>query len=300
MFEDLGLEPFSVDELTDRIFEKYGPHLEYVNRVGPRFKKMRHEDEHYADVDLSLHDKRNMLIPLSLTLNRSIDPLRCDMIGGDDRPVNIMKSAIMNAMEYAELKPVAEDIVRYLNTPRGVWMDAITRVDEKYEIETTNEIMGYAVTRYPYDATMLTTGRKDSKTRFLNSMRTEWENGVKSKETMLIESVKRLGRLPRALSELEELEYRKFMEDGMRKAINKGRLEGPLPIYTSQALTMMTNKGWGFRFKGFGNAKPFLESLGKKALTAGMKVQKVDEGLRPGIEDYRTYSAIELADEYSI
>lgn len=261
MLEELGLIPFSAEEIAERILAKYGVDLKYIEGMKSAFEKMDKTDKNYPNLDISLHDSREAVLPLSIAAQGYLSPLRCDMIGGDDRPVGITGNAIKSALESKDFKEIAKDIVRFVNAPQSAWAEAVGQVGKLHQIEPTERTIGYVIFDYNYDSSMLVTGKKSDKFDFLMSMREDWSNAVRSESNMLAEQVKNGSKMIMALNSLEDLEYRMLMERKFNDAMKTVKLDGPLPIYANQAVTVIDNKGWGFRFRGFGPAKYFMEAL---------------------------------------
>ncbi len=297
MFEELGLRPFSMKELTAKILEKYQDDLQYVKEARPKFLEMERTDPQYADADLSIHDKQESLSPLYVAAKGFINPVRCDIIGGDDRPVGITKKAIKNALTYPQFRSTAEDIVRLLNTSSETWKESVAEVGKQFHLGEPFESqknIGYPVTVYSYNGCIVAEG-EDNREKFLESLQAEWKAAVNSKIDMLYFNLKASDRILGALNEFEELEYRKFMVDRIGKAIeNRGVLEKPTPIYVSLALTMMESIPTGFRFRGFGNrAEAFLKHLEEQALDAGMSVERIEEKIIADILEKRKFFIID-------
>jgi hypothetical protein len=299
MFEDLGLTPYSNEELKSKVLERYGSSLGYIKDNKKEFLRLsalpiEERGEDYVNFDLSFTDKNDSILPLDRAYGGFLDYLKCEMIGGDTTLVPLSERAIKSAMEHPELQVVAKDIVRKIKTPDRAWREVVEDISREFELSKTIP-SGRFAENFGYVKTVFATGKKENKTDYLSKLAANWRDGYYSKLDWLTTQVKALGKIPLgALSELEDLEYRKWVNEKLKAGIERRTRVGMIPFYYTQAIAIMEDNKQGYRFRNYGRAVPLVKDIADRTISSGLKVQEIEEEHIKPILAQRSFSLVRI------
>jgi len=306
MLEEFGLEAFSTKELKELILQRYGDTLKYIkdDKKG-REKLMEKPTEKRTnnDIDFEMgYDQAfESLLPLYKASSGSLDELKCDIIGGDNKLIPLSELALKNAIKNPILNVHANEIVRCLTTNDKTWRETVNEIGKKFELKIkpidiafhTSPLRpeGRIAYTYPYFQTVLASGNKENKINYLNEIQNFCEKAKSKKYEFLKKEAKRGVKI--SLVDLEKLEYDRFIVERLNSTIkNNGRTKERIPFYNTHSLTFLENNKWGYRFRSYGKAEGIVKDITKRTVDAGLKVQKTKEKNIEQIVEERYFSNV--------
>jgi len=303
MFEDLGLSPLSQEDIQQTTLKELEQVLKQYTMLKqakvPRrdfFEKTTEREE--EDYNL-LHWVENDTLPLRKAVSGNADPLKSHLIGWnlDQLSHPLAERAVRRTLEHPQLKPAAERIVRVVITPNETLIGAAREIDKMYGL--TKEfliprIMGEPEEKKPflynYFITILAKGGVNSRLSYLNTLYSDHKGGFDRRQRELIKEMGEHKMLLYPLSSLCELEYKLFISDSLKKAIdNKGKIAAGIPFYVSDSLTFLEESegihllrpNGTYRFRTYGLVGETFDDVMERTQNVGFFVKKVKEHLGP-------------------